>query len=85
MPTATIATMPVHSQIAAQAATWQQAGSIVGICIGILVVVAAIALISVCVGVAIYGYRHPASRVGMYMIEVSAFLSMLLHKYLQCV
>ena len=64
-------TIPVHFQIAAQASEWQQPGSIAGIFIGILVLLTTVILISVCVGVAIYGYRHPASRVGMYMIEVS--------------
>lgn len=58
------------SEIAAQASEWQQPGSIAGIFIGILVLLTTVILISVCVGVAIYGYRHPASRVGMYMIEV---------------
>ena len=69
--------MPVRSQ--AQVSGWQQAGPIVGIVIGILVIVAAVALISVCVVVATYAYRHPASRVGIYMIEVSAFFPMLLY------
>ena len=64
-------TIPVHFQIAAQASEWQQPGSIAGIFIGILVLLTTVILIAVCVGVAIYGYRHPASRVGMYMIEVS--------------
>ena len=66
--------MFLPSQIAAQLSGWQQPGSIVGIFIGILVVIATVILISVCVGVAIYAYRHPASRVGMYMIEVSVCL-----------
>lgn len=72
-------TLQVQSQPAAQTSALHQPGSIVGILIGILVVIATIVLIFVCVGVAVYGYRHPASRVGMYMIEVSASLATLLY------
>ena len=61
-----------------RASELSQPGPILGIFIGILVVITTIVLIFVCVGVAVYGYRHPNSRVGMYMIEVSVSLAVLL-------
>ena len=46
-------------------------GAIVGISVvGIVVLVLVVTLTSVCIGLLVYGYRNPNSKIGLYMIEV---------------
>ena len=46
------------------------AGAAVGGVLGGLVFLALLVFIAVCVGVVLYGYKHPTSKIGLFMIEV---------------
>ena len=48
------------------------AGGVVGIVLGGLVFLALLVFIAICVGVVLYGYKHPTSKIGLFMIEVCA-------------
>ena len=46
------------------------AGGVVGVVLGGLVLLALLVFIAICVGVVLYGYKHPTSKIGLFMIEV---------------
>ena len=48
------------------------AGGVVGVVLGGLVLLALLVFIAICVGVVLYGYKHPTSKIGLFMIEVCA-------------
>ena len=48
------------------------AGTAVGGVLGGLVLLALLVFIAICVGVVLYGYKHPTSKIGLFMIEVCA-------------
>ena len=45
-------------------------GAVAGVVLGGLVFLIVLAGIAVCVGVLVYGYRNPTSKIGLFMIEV---------------
>ena len=45
-------------------------GAVVGGVLGGLVFLALLVFIAICVGVVLYGYKHPTSKIGLFMIEV---------------
>ena len=45
-------------------------GAIAGVVLGGLVFLIVLAVIAVCVCVLVYGYLHPTSKIGLFMIEV---------------
>lgn len=45
-------------------------GGVVGVVVGGLLLVLVLIAFAVCAGVLVYGYRHPTSRIGLFMIEV---------------
>ena len=47
-------------------------GAVAGVVLGGLVFLIVLAGIAVCVGVLVYGYRNPTSKIGLFMIEVCA-------------
>ena len=49
-------------------------GAIAGVVLGGLVFLIVLAGIAVCVGVLVYGYRHPTSKIGLFMIEVCLYM-----------
>ena len=46
------------------------AGAAVGGVLGGLVLLVLLVFIAICVGVVLYGYKHPTSKIGLFMIEV---------------
>ena len=48
-------------------------GGIVGVVVGGLLLVLVLIAFAVCAGVLVYGYRHPTSQIGLFMIEVCFF------------
>ena len=48
-------------------------GAIAGVVLGGLVFLIVLAVIAVCVCVLVYGYRHPTSKIGLFMIEVCLY------------
>ena len=47
-------------------------GAIVGISVsGVVVLVLVVVLSGVCIGLLVFGYRNPNSKIGLYMIEVN--------------
>ena len=47
-------------------------GAVAGVVLGGVVFLIVLAGIAVCVGVLVYGYQHPTSKIGLFMIEVCA-------------
>ena len=45
-------------------------GGVVGVVLGGLVFLALLVFIAICVGVVLYGYKHPTSKIGLFMIDV---------------
>ena len=45
-------------------------GAVAGVVLGGVVFLIVLAGIAVCVGVLVYGYRNPTSKIGLFMIEV---------------
>ena len=45
-------------------------GAVAGVVLGGLVFLIVLAGIALCVGVLVYGYQHPTSKIGLFMIEV---------------
>lgn len=61
----------VHMYLCYNVHTGLSSGAIVGISVsGIVVLVLVVMLTSVCIGLLIYGYKNPNSKIGLYMIEV---------------
>ena len=61
----------VHMYLCCNVHTGLSSGAIVGISVsGIIVLVLVVMLTSVCIGLLIYGYKNPNSKIGLYMIEV---------------
>jgi hypothetical protein len=51
--------------------TGLSSGAIVGISVsGVVVLVLVVVLTGVCIGLLVFGYRNPNSKIGLYMIEV---------------
>ena len=48
-------------------------GAIAGVVLGGLVFLIVLAMIAACVCVLVYGYRHPTSKIGLFMIEVCLY------------
>ena len=48
-------------------------GAIAGVVLGGLVFLIVLAMIAVCVCALVYGYRHPTSKIGLFMIEVCLY------------
>ena len=48
-------------------------GAIAGVVLGGLVFLIVLAVIAVCVCVLVYGYLHPTSKIGLFMIEVCLY------------
>ena len=61
----------VHMYLCYNVHTGLSSGAIVGISVsGIIVLVLVVMLTSVCIGLLVYGYKNPNSKIGLYMIEV---------------